>query len=424
MQPFLPQREGDYFSWPLLTDLFPWQHSGIQYKRTWPIAETADLLARRWTALILSGSDQCRELLRETDARRADGQYRSFIGTMQRLPPIARLEQNVPPLEAVRYAFRSLDRQWALPDVRLCDRPRPALWGAHSGKQIYLTSLLSDVLGLGSAAVATALLPDLHHFSGRGGKDAIPLYRDAAAIQANITHDLLTRLGSELGEAVSPEDLLSYCYALLASPAYVDRFSEELTLPGPRIPITKNVMLFQRAIELGRNLIWLHTFGDRFVPEGSRVGEVPQGSARCIRGVPTEADGYPEEFSFELQGELLRIGEGEVGPVSDAVWRFSISGLPVLQSWLAYRMKGGAGRRSSPLDDIRPGQWTATMTQELLEVIWVLEATIDRFADIESLLNSIIEGPTFAATELPSPGDEEREPPAAGDQPHQIELDM
>ena len=34
--PFRPAGRGVYFDWPLLTDLMPWQHSGIQFKRTWP----------------------------------------------------------------------------------------------------------------------------------------------------------------------------------------------------------------------------------------------------------------------------------------------------------------------------------------------------------------------------------------------------
>lgn len=32
--PFRPAGKGTYFQWPLPTDLFPWQHSGCQFKRT------------------------------------------------------------------------------------------------------------------------------------------------------------------------------------------------------------------------------------------------------------------------------------------------------------------------------------------------------------------------------------------------------
>jgi hypothetical protein len=49
-QPFLPVGEGDYFSWPPLTDLFPWQHSGVQFKRTWPIGPDRETLERRWVS--------------------------------------------------------------------------------------------------------------------------------------------------------------------------------------------------------------------------------------------------------------------------------------------------------------------------------------------------------------------------------------
>ena len=51
---FRPAGEGAYFTWPLLTDLMPWQHSGAQFKRTWPIAPDAETLERRWRGLLAS----------------------------------------------------------------------------------------------------------------------------------------------------------------------------------------------------------------------------------------------------------------------------------------------------------------------------------------------------------------------------------
>src|SRR3989337_1335254 len=99
-------------------------------------------------------------------------------------------------------------------------------------------------------------VPDLHHFRGSfGGKDVIPLWRDAGATQPNVTAGLLDRLSADLGRAVSTQDLLAYCYAVLNTPRYVERFSEELIIPGPRVPITKNGALFERSVGLGRRLI-------------------------------------------------------------------------------------------------------------------------------------------------------------------------
>jgi hypothetical protein len=263
-------------------------------------------------------------------------------------------------------------------------------------------------------------VPDLHHFRGSfGGKDVVPLYRDAAATDANVTGGLLDLLVRELGRPVSPEDLFAYAYAMLASPGYVARFSEELTIPGPRIPLTRDPALFAEAVELGRGLIWLHTYGTRFVPEGERPGVVPQGRARAIVAVPDTAADYPERFSYDEPSQTVHVGKGAFGPVAPEIWSFSVSGFEVVRSWLAYRMKDGAGRRSSPLDEIRPERWTPAFTEEFLELLWVLEATMATYPALESLLGRVVAGPTFIAAELPSPTDAERAAPSASGTPEE-----
>ncbi|MGD1088342.1 MAG: N-6 DNA methylase [Verrucomicrobiota bacterium] len=50
---FLPCGQGNYYTWPLLTDLFPWQENGVQFKRTWPIGVTSEVLQRRWSKLLV-----------------------------------------------------------------------------------------------------------------------------------------------------------------------------------------------------------------------------------------------------------------------------------------------------------------------------------------------------------------------------------
>jgi len=213
---------------------------------------------------------------------------------------------------------------------------------------------------------------------------------------------------------VKAEDLFAYVYGLLASPEYVTHFSEELTNPGPRIPITKDVKLFETIAKVGRHLIWLHTYGERFVPKGKKTGTIPHGMARCIRGI-SESD-YPERYSYDVAKRALIIGDGRFAPVSKEAFDFSVSGFKVVQSWLAYRMKEGAGKKSSLLDKIRPERWTAEMTQELLELLWVLEETIDMYPQLAKLLDQVVESETFNALELPQPEDEERKPPQADDE--------
>jgi hypothetical protein len=278
-----------------------------------------------------------------------------------------------------------------------------------------MTSLLTGVIGTGPGAVACADVPDLHHFRGSfGGCDAIPLWRNPEGTEPNVTGGLLDALRGPLGHEVAAEDLFAYAYAVLAGPGYVERFSEELTLPGPRVPITKDAALFARAVALGRRLVWLHSYGRRMVPAGETRGRVPQGTARCVRGVPGTAAEYPEAFSCEDTPRILRVGKGEFAPVPRDVFEYSVSGLQVVKSWLRYRMKAGAGKSSSPLDAIRPEAWTAQMTQELLELLWVLEATVALQPTLAALLDEICAGALFEAGELPQPSARERQPPKVG----------
>ena len=217
-------------------------------------------------------------------------------------------------------------------------------------------------------------------------------------------------------KAVTPEDLFAYCYAILANPGYVRMFWEELSTPGPRIPFTKEADLFNKAVELGRKLIWLHTYGERMVPQGKAAGDIPGGKAKCLKAIPDTETDYPEEFSYDPTSKEIHFGSGRFGPVTSEIWEFEVSGLKVVHSWLSYRRRSGAGKRSSPLDEIRPRRWTAQMTDEFLELLWVLEHTGAMFPTLQKLLEQIVSGPCFLANELPQPSSAERDPPRTPDE--------
>jgi len=410
--PLLPERGGDYSSWPQLTELLPWQHSGSQFKRTWPIAPTRDVLTARWSALLALDHDKRRTAFRETRDRLIDRDYAQFLDPDEpRAEPIATLPPTCSSPRIEPYAFRSLDRQFALADSRLADFPRPILWSIRNSKQVFLTSLLTGILGDGPGALASSNVPDLHHFRGSfGAKDVIPLWRDAQATEPNVTVGLLEGLEKGLGQEVSAEALFAYVYAILAG-SYTERFAVELEVPGPRIPITKNAELFTSAVELGRRLVWLHTYGERFTPEAEEQGGLPTGDARCTVAVPSDADGYPENFEYDQAKKRLIVGDGVFEPVEPSVWEFNVSGLQVVKSWLSYRMKDGAGRRSSALDDIRPEKWPASFSEELCRLLWIIEHTVALEPEAADLLADIVDGPVFTAGELPEPSDAERAAP-------------
>lgn len=407
---FRPQVENKFTQWPNLTDLMPWQNNGVQCKRTWVIGPSESLLLERWSALL--NSPNRKEAMKESGDRTVELEPYDLFNAALKLPAISKLSKNSEPQKIIPYSYRSYDRQYLLADNRLISRPRPPLWLAHSEHQLYLTSLFSTPLGQGPAVVACSDIPDLDYFRGSyGAKAVLPLYRNAEATEANLLPGLLDLLKAAYGKRVSPEDVAGYVYTMLAQPDYTRRFEKELTNREIHVPLTKDGKLFFELVEFGKGLIWLHTCGQRMTGKGRPAGKIPKGSAKCKKGISDSEDSYPEDFSYDEGTQTLFVGDGAFGPVRKEVWEFEVSGLKVVQSWLGYRMKTRSGRKSSPLDDIRPKHWTHAFTRELLELLWVLEKTIDGFPEQIQLFERVLSGELFLADELPEVPDEMRRPP-------------
>jgi hypothetical protein len=286
-------------------------------------------------------------------------------------------------------------------------------WSAHGDKQVYLTTLLNHPLGQGPALTAAAEIPDLQHFRGSyGAKEVFPLYRDAQGEGANILPGLLEVLATAYGRKVTPEDFLAYVYGLLAQPAFTKRFAVELATRELRLPLTKDEALFTQVRDIGAKLLWLHTYGQRLVPKGCHAGRVPKGTAQCVKPIPSNTLGYPENYEYNDATKALHLGDGEFAPVAPEVYEFEVSGLKVVQSWLGYRMQNPKGKTSSPLNGINLDKWPSEFTTELLELLWVLEATLAEYPQQAKLLSAVVTGPVFQSDELPAVPDKARTPPS------------
>ena len=139
---------------------------------------------------------------------------------------------------AQRYAYRSFDGQYLIVDGRLVSRMHPPLWNSRSASQVYLAGLLTEPLGSGPALTATALVPDLDHFSGCRGKDAIPLYRTADTTEPNLAPGLLDLLSTRFARDLNPLAFAAYVYGILAHPAFSQQFSAHLYEREICVPIT------------------------------------------------------------------------------------------------------------------------------------------------------------------------------------------
>ena len=405
--PFLPSGSGTFFDWPHLEDVLPYSFPGVQAGRNWIIGETDDLLTSRLNRFLVNG--RLASEFKESRDTKINSVKRDVDGNL--LKPVANWTDVSDAQSPKAFGFRSFDLQRAFLDPRLCDWTRPDAMRMDSEKQVYFGTLYTEVTALGAALSATCGFPDLNFFHGRGGR-IVPIYRDADGSEPNVTAGLLDALSKEYGSSPSPEDLIAYLYTVLGGQSYTRRFWNELRTPGPRVPLTKSGVIFAEAVSLGRKLIWLHTYAQRFRGE-DRGEEVLQGAATTIRGIPSDEAAYPIEYSYDANKQEIAVGAGRFGPVAAEIWEFEISGLKVVQSWLSYRMKVRSGRKSSPLDDIRPERWTSRMSDNFLELLWVLEFTLAMEPDLEGVLDKIVVAPCFNAAELPTPKPEERKAPSS-----------
>lgn len=406
LDPITPRSASLYYGWPTLHDLFPWHRTGPMLGRTWPVGPEVGLLTRRWRRLISAVPRNRSELFAESRSGKSTGiKAKSLKTPGKSLTAIARLDRDDQPEGIERYAFRTFDRQHIIADARLMDRDASSFWRVQSSHQIWLTTVIRTKLGAGPVLTATPYVPDLHHYNGRGDKGKVALFRDAACTSPNVTNSLLLVLSEKVGTDIAAEELLAYVYALGGTGAFSGRFSDELAeAAGPiHLPITADPDMFRQAVALGRDLLWWHTWGERFAPDGE--SRLPDGRATEVRAV----DGMPNDFDYDPESQTLTVGTGKFAPVSQEAWDFEVSGLKVLRSWLGYRMKTRKGRKSSPLDDIRPTRWT--QSKELLLVLSIIEHTIEATPKAAALLAKIVEGPLIPATDLPTPTPANRKPP-------------
>jgi hypothetical protein len=423
--PFLPEHTGGWADFVPLEGVLGYSGPGIKAGRTWVIAPDARSLETRWQRLINepSADERGRQFENKTGDRHIAKAAKALPGVHGDLPSIesllndwrnptrkAKAEQALSIRAPVSYGFRSFDRQWIIPDSRVIDRNRPGLWSDHSHSQLYLTALMAHSPTSGPAATMTCLVPDNDHYRGSFAGSVFPLWKDAKGGDGNIVPAAMAALTKTYGAAPKPECVFAYVAALLGSPAFTQKFKEDLVRPGLRVPLTADRRFFRRAAAIGRKVIWLHTFGERFgrnreqapprLPEKERPFIPAEGT------IPNTAEGFPDTIDYDAAKRRLKIGSGYIDNVPPEVWAYEVSGKQVLRQWFSYRKKNrerpqiGDRRPPSPLCDIQPDHWLPEYTTELLNVINVLALLVKLEPKQAALLEEIVDGPLIAASAL------------------------
>lgn len=417
--PFLPASKGAWADYTPLDEFFVYNGSGVMPGRTWIIAPDAGSLRNRWEDLKNAPSERKEELFHPHLAKNGLGDRHvnrkvenGLAGHEARDISVA--EDGGECVQPVRYGYRSFDRQWIIPDNRLINRPNPELWKLSSANQVFLTAPSDTSPSNGPALTLSALIPDLHHYHGRGGR-VFPLWRDAAATRSNVRTALLRFLEKSYGNPIPAEDVMAYISAVAANPHFTERFESDLVQPGIRVPLTADAALFAEAVRLGREVVWLHCFGERLVDASE---ERPFGPPRLPEGekpfIPeagaVPSDSMPNTMDYDESSRKLIIGNGFIENVSPEVWNYEVSGKHVLRQWFSYRKADrtrplmGDRRPPSKLGNIQPEQWPAEYTTELLNVINVLGRLVRLEPHQADLLGRICSGPLISFEELKSNG--------------------
>jgi predicted helicase len=170
------------------------------------------------------------------------------------------------------------------------------------------------------------------------------------------------------GAAFGPRDVLAYVYAIFHSPTYRERYAEFLKIDFPRVPLTSDVDLFWRLVDLGAELIQLHlmehpklhdtytsfpvTGSNRVKRRGGFPKFVGKGESR------TKTSDVAERNRVYINLEQYFAG------VPEDVWEFEVGGYQVLHKWLKDR-KG----RVLSYDELRHYQQIVVALQETMRVM-------------------------------------------------------
>jgi hypothetical protein len=203
---------------------------------------------------------------------------------------------------------------------------------------------------------------------------------------------------------------MAYIAAVLAHPAFTARFQADLVRPGLRVPITADASLFSEAAKLGREVIWLHCYGERFAdPKAGRPSgppRLPKKESPVIPvggGISGAPEPLPDTMDYDPAARRLSIGKGFIDNVPQAVWDYEVSGKNVLRQWFSYRKRDrsrpiiGDRRPPSPLDKIQPDHWLNEYTSDLMNLLHVLGRLVKLEPGQANLLERICAAPLLPA---------------------------
>jgi predicted helicase len=163
------------------------------------------------------------------------------------------------------------------------------------------------------------------------------------------------------GEGFTPENILHYCYAILYSNTYREKYAEFLKIDFPRIPFTSDFKLFLQLAELGEQLTELHLLKSKALN-------------KPIAKYKGKGDDRIEKPKFDEERQMVFINEKNYFEgVSPEVWNYHIGGYQVMEKYLK-------DRKGRLMED--PGHY-CKMATAISETILAQKKIDKLFVDVE-----------------------------------------
>ena len=133
---------------------------------------------------------------------------------------------------------------------------------------------------------------------------------------------------------------------MLSHPGYASVFAADLAVPGLRVPLTANPQAFTHAVAIGKRVLWLHSYGQRFYDQDDnrpkQPPRLPRDRAPNVLGsypIPGDPEHMPDALGYDPETGELSVGGGRIGNVTPRMREYDISGVNVLNKWFGYRRR-------------------------------------------------------------------------------------
>jgi len=179
-------------------------------------------------------------------------------------------------------------------------------------------------------AFITKYMPDLHIFeTANANAYVFPLFLKSEGLLEdnetkieNLKLDFKQLLNKKYNINFSPEEILSYIYAILYSPSYRDKYRDPLKLDFPKIPFTDDKDIFEKISALGFELIQTHI--------GNKI-------SNCYLGSFIGKGNNKVETIKHKSNKIFINNEQYFENICREVYEFKIGGYQVLNKYLKDR---------------------------------------------------------------------------------------